>query len=86
MYLSRARDLSLSDFTYTRSPTCRGVEGFTELWPPLAFFALWMVGLANGGFRYNVLHVRHGYLLVGKLVALCPKLTGGEALAAESGV
>ena len=53
---------------------------------PFGFFAVWMVGLANGVFRYNVLHVRHGYLLAGKLVALCPKLTGGEALAAGSGV
>ena len=35
---------------------------------PFGFFAEWIVGLANGVFRYDVLHVRHGYLLVGKLV------------------
>ena len=53
---------------------------------PFGLFAVWMVGLPNGMFPYDVLHVRHRYLLVGKLVASCPKLTGGEALAAESGV
>lgn len=43
-----------------------------------------MVGLASLVLRYNVLQVIEGHLLVGELVALCLKFSGGKTLAVES--
>ena len=43
--------------------------------PTFSFFAVLMIGLASLVIHYDVLQVIEGYLLVGELVVLCPKLS-----------